>query len=450
MNIPALPQNSKLCVSRTSEVLTVSWKNPSYNRTRLRLLLFALFWLFGWTLLGWTIVHEEWRRFLESGNFEYFDLFWSGMWILAIFWIISNIILLTLGTGTAILSLHNNELRYYPGRPSLVNLLGKKDNHGQLFQDPGILFKDRIYIASKNKIRNLKWIPDGNKKLSIDIKDKRVEIGQFLKLHEKQWLYQTLKFWLSQKSLVKRNTSHKPLNENSLRLPSNSSLKIYKQTSGNIRVVWKEPEDSLLHRIFSILWFGFWLGGWTWGEYELTKYLLQSTPQLLNFENWSEFSAPVVQIPIYLFVVCFQVLFLVFWTTGGVLAFIGLIRLLLGTSRSWILLGNHEIQYKIGREPCLSLPDKSNQSELSEHNKNHLGIVSKYFSRRQWLEPLLGKPLMRISKDSLCSLKLENSKGKLRLILLVDNQRIPIATHLSEVEKEWLYQFMYRKLRLNQ
>lgn len=185
--LPAKPEGSIIDVQNDFNKVTLLWKNPSGGLTRYGSSLFLLAWIGGWTIGEYSAIKSI------SQKIDPFLLFWLVGW--------------TLGGGFAVFQLYrllrpvkpeklviDTTSLFFQRGTSPFNLSHKNsDEEGQKLQ---WLPQKAKYNLEKNKVGKILIDNSfGRQRLTIDYGAERIEVGEFLREPEREWVYQVLQNW---------------------------------------------------------------------------------------------------------------------------------------------------------------------------------------------------------------------------------------------------------------
>jgi hypothetical protein len=178
--------------------------------------------------------------------------------------------------------------------------------------------------------------------------------------------------------------------------PENSKI-IIKQIGAERALII--PHANSIVRYFFALFMLFWLGGWVAG-------FNHAFSQIMSGKADS-----------------FLIFWIGGWTLGGIFAVYFLYRLIKPPVNESIQLGIDRISYDSGVPPFQFQQGFRNQKEM-------------------WKSMFPKRTKIEINKDALRSLKLRDTDSGNRLTIDVGINRLDIATGVSEIEREWLYQLL--------
>jgi len=169
------------------------------------------------------------------------------------------------------------------------------------------------------------------------------------------------------------------------------------------------PATASSMRYFGGVFLLFWLGGWVMGE-------TSAITQLMSGKGGA-----------------FIIFWLGGWTVGGILAALTTYQIFRPTVPETLQLKRGSIAYDSGIPPF----------ELNQNTRNK-GI------RDYWSSLLSRRLRTDLDRQQLQTLRLRETETGNRLTIDLGAQRLELASHASEVEREWLARLLARRYGLTQ
>ena len=169
------------------------------------------------------------------------------------------------------------------------------------------------------------------------------------------------------------------------------------------------PATASSMRYFGGVFLLFWLGGWVMGE-------TSAITQLMSGKGGA-----------------FIIFWLGGWTVGGILAALTAYQIFRPTVPETLQLKRGSIAYDSGIPPF----------ELNQNTRNK-GI------RDYWSSLLSRRLRTDLDRQHLQTLRLRETETGNRLTIDLGAQRLELASHASEVEREWLARLLTRRYGLTQ
>jgi len=169
------------------------------------------------------------------------------------------------------------------------------------------------------------------------------------------------------------------------------------------------PATASSTRYFGGMFLLFWLGGWVMGE-------TSAITQLMSGKGGA-----------------FIIFWLGGWTVGGILAALTAYQIFRPTVPETLQLKRGSIAYDSGIPPF----------ELNQNTRNK-GI------RDYWSSLLSRRLRTDLDRQQLQTLRLRETETGNRLTIDLGAQRLELASHASEVEREWLARLLARRYGLIQ
>jgi hypothetical protein len=169
------------------------------------------------------------------------------------------------------------------------------------------------------------------------------------------------------------------------------------------------PATASSMRYFGGVFLLFWLGGWVMGE-------TSAITQLMSGKGGA-----------------FIIFWLGGWTVGGILAALTAYQIFRPTVPETLQLKRGSIAYDSGIPPF----------ELNQNTRNK-GI------RDYWSSLLSRRLRTDLDRQQLQTLRLRETETGNRLTIDLGAQRLELASHASEVEREWLARLLARRYGLTQ
>jgi hypothetical protein len=169
------------------------------------------------------------------------------------------------------------------------------------------------------------------------------------------------------------------------------------------------PATDSSMRYFGGVFLLFWLGGWVMGE-------TSAITQLMSGKGGA-----------------FIIFWLGGWTVGGILAALTAYQIFRPTVPETLQLKRGSIAYDSGIPPF----------ELNQNTRNK-GI------RDYWSSLLSRRLRTDLDRQQLQTLRLRETETGNRLTIDLGAQRLELASHASEVEREWLARLLTRRYGLTQ
>jgi|KBSSwiStaDraftv2_1062776.scaffolds.fasta_scaffold95203_3 hypothetical protein len=169
------------------------------------------------------------------------------------------------------------------------------------------------------------------------------------------------------------------------------------------------PATASSMRYFGGVFLLFWLGGWVMGE-------TSAITQLMSGKGGA-----------------FIIFWLGGWTVGGILAALTAYQIFRPTVPETLQLKRGSIAYDSGIPPF----------ELNQNTRNK-GI------RDYWSSLLSRRLRTDLDRQQLQTLRLRETETGNRLTIDLGAQRLELASHASEVEREWLARLLTRRYGLTQ
>lgn len=236
--------------------------------------------------------------------------------------------------------------------------------------------------------------------------------------------------------------------ENTIQPFPGRKITLFYLPNGNIRIVWKHPENTPLERIIisiiSIPGFIYW------------GYITQPAirPPIEIISDFIRYQLESFNIISFLFGLLSLFVVLVFFSCCLCFLFYGGIRILLnllvyvkGTGESKLYLNENELVYQEGQYPVLINYSKykvlfAENIDLSKDISINeaVNILRKNILDLRFI--IFSKPTITFSKQEIQNIQIETVEERLKLFIVVNNQKIAVGKYLYNSEKEWLYQIM--------
>ncbi|BAY85562.1 hypothetical protein NIES267_50620 [Calothrix parasitica NIES-267] len=236
--------------------------------------------------------------------------------------------------------------------------------------------------------------------------------------------------------------------ENSIQPFPGRKIQLVYLANGNIRISWKHPGLNLWERIiagiFLVISLIFWSQAIPIPLKQLRVTIFVSSNFSLNYflDYLALFISVILRVIVVAFLL-FGLFFMLFWLIDLLLSsFIGIG----GTGYSQLSLNNYELIYQEGKDPLyLNSKEKYLSEEKSQYspiNDIYDAFASVKIKISNWKQIIFGKPTIAFPKKEIQDIQIESIENRLKLFIIINNQKIAVGKYLYNSEKQWLYQII--------
>lgn len=224
-------------------------------------------------------------------------------------------------------------------------------------------------------------------------------------------------------------------------------IQLFYLTNGNIRIIWKHPENSLLERIIiSIIS----IPGFIYWGYITQRAVRPPIEVIQDFIRYQSEEFNIISFILGLLslfvVLAFFSFCLSFLFYGGIGILLNLVVAIKGTGTSELFLDNDELIYSEGQYPNIFYSENKNLVEEKIDLSKDISINEAVNILRKSILDLrfiiFSKPTIKLPKQEIQDIKIETVEERLKLFITINNQKIAVGKYLYNSEKEWLYQII--------
>jgi len=196
-DLPEIPAGSSITIEETVDGLRLHWLNPRGGSFRYAVILVFLFWLVVWSVAAVCAVAEVMRDVQRASTPDPFRLFWLGIWLVSGGFIVYLVLKLMAPGKPEVLLLGDCEFHHRTGTPPLVLRESRSWDFSHSWREFRRLKDTR---TDKVKVgRPLLERVGEHQRLTVDVGADRIEIGEFLREPEREWLAQVLQLWFAER-----------------------------------------------------------------------------------------------------------------------------------------------------------------------------------------------------------------------------------------------------------
>jgi hypothetical protein len=201
-DLPEIPAGSTITVEETADGLHLQWLNPWGEHVR-GVIFFLTIWLAGWAVFAVFAVARVIRDVQRASTLDRLLLFWLCIWLVAGGFISYVWWRLIAPAKPEVLILGGRELRHRAGTPRSgfsFATCSLKVASKQFSRFRSQLRRPTETAADKSAVGKPLLEPVGeHQRLTVDIGADRIEIGEFLRGPEREWLAQVLQLWFAER-----------------------------------------------------------------------------------------------------------------------------------------------------------------------------------------------------------------------------------------------------------
>lgn len=242
--------------------------------------------------------------------------------------------------------------------------------------------------------------------------------------------------------------------ENSIQPFPGRKIKVFELPNGNIKIIWKHPENTPLERISIGLFSVSFLIYWGYFLHSLIKSLIEIIYAFISYHtekfNFITFIFGILSLLIAILIFSFWLSVLLYpW----VRMLLNLVVAIKGTGKSKLFLNDDELIYSEGQYPNIF----NSKDNILVEEKNHfyedmsINEAINFLLKRiyDWQFLIFSKPKITYQKSEIQDIKIETIEKRSKLFIIINNQKIAVGKYLYNSEKEWLYQIITQWLNFS-